>query len=201
MARLGRVLSAVVVGASAAILPVSAQAQHDGRVSLPTARASPPAARRMHFSPAPVAAALSGVVSDERGGPVPGAVISAISPTAIASATSDRHGRYAIDSLPAGEYVVRAHMAGFAASKRESVRVAGPVTVVPQLQLRRIDAVAATTGNRLRRCRRGRSSPPGSRCRRARRQPRTRTERGQGVASTHRDGLAPASHQAKHSQE
>ena len=38
-------------------------------------------------------------------------------------------------------------MAGFVASRRESVRIAGSAAVVPQLQLRRIDNVAATSGN------------------------------------------------------
>ena len=154
MARLGRVLSAVAVGASAAILPISVHAQSGSPASVQTARAgttrvamasTSPVPRT---SPAPVrAGSLSGVVSDERGGPLRGAMVSAVSPTAMASAVSDQHGRYAIDALPVGEYVVRAHMVGFAASRRASVRVAGPATIVPQLQLRRIDNVAATTGS------------------------------------------------------
>jgi len=153
MARLGRVLSAVVIGASAAILPMSAHAQADGSSSLQSARATTvraaAASTSSSLSSKPRSTrggSLSGVVSDERGGPVRGAMVSAISPTAMASAVSDQQGRYAIDALPAGEYVVRAHMAGFAASRREAVRVTGSTTVVPQLQLRRIDNVAATSG-------------------------------------------------------
>ena len=154
MARLGRVLSAVAVGASAAILPISVHAQSGSPASVQTARASTTRVATASTSPVPRTSpapvrggSLSGVVSDERGGPLRGAMVSAVSPTAMASAVSDQHGRYAIDALPVGEYVVRAHMVGFAASRRASVRVAGPATIVPQLQLRRIDNVAATTGS------------------------------------------------------
>ena len=154
MARLGRVLSAVAVGASAAILPISVHAQSGSPASVQTARAGTTRVATASTSPVPRTSpapvrggSLSGVVSDERGGPLRGAMVSAVSPTAMASAVSDQHGRYAIDALPVGEYVVRAHMVGFAASRRASVRVAGPATIVPQLQLRRIDNVAATTGN------------------------------------------------------
>ncbi len=156
MARLGRVLSAVVVGASAAILPISAYAQTGVSSVRPERAASANLAKGASTSavftstPLPERArtggSLSGLVSDDRGGPLRGAMVSAIGLTAMASAVSDQHGRYAIEALPAGEYTVRAHMAGFAASRRESVRVAGSAAVVPQLQLRRIENVAATSG-------------------------------------------------------
>jgi hypothetical protein len=157
MARLSRVLS-VVIGASATFLSVSAFAQTDNPGSIRTSRSTIDAAITSRSSstdtanlnarkPARAGGSLSGVVSDDRGGPLGGAVVSAISPTAMASAISDAQGRYSIEALPAGEYVVRAHMAGFAASRRESVRVAGAATAVPILQLRRIDNVAPTSGD------------------------------------------------------
>lgn len=155
MARLGRVLSAAVVGASAAILPISAHAQTEGVSSVYRARAASASAvtasSAVSATPLPRAAraggSLTGGVSDDRGGPLRGAMVSAIGVTAMATAVSDQHGRYAIEALPAGQYIVRAHLAGFAASRRESVRVAGSAAVVPPLQLRRIENVAATTGN------------------------------------------------------
>src|SRR5688500_3350347 len=151
MARLGRVLSVVAVGASAALLPFSVHAQTSGRSSvrapLPASLTITPA---VLDSRAPVSAraagSLNGVVNDERGGPVRGAMVSAVGMSAMATAVSDQNGRYAIDALPAGEYMVRAHRTGFAASRRQSVRVAAGATVVPQLQLRRIDSVTATSG-------------------------------------------------------
>ena len=205
MARLGRVLSAVVVGASAAILPISVHAQADGTPGRETARAATTRVAASTSSPSPTArpargGTLSGVVSDERGGPVRGAMVSAISLTAMASAVSDPQGRYAIDALPEGEYVVRAHLAGFAASRRESVRVAGPSTVVPQLQLRRIDNVAATSGTTDSTLPARPIVAAGFQLPQAE---KADDENGsaQGFPSTFRDGLAPASHQAEHPQE
>jgi len=134
MARLGRVLSvAVIVGAGAALVPGSAHGQ-----SRP--------------SPAPVtqvarvsAGTIAGVVSDEQGRPVAGARVTAIGVT-MALAFTDKSGRFVTERLPAGEYVVRAHRSGFAASRRELVRVSAATTTVPQLQIRRIDDVAGPTG-------------------------------------------------------
>lgn len=139
MARLGRVLSAAaIVGAGAALLPSSVFAQSSGRQST-TAQVA--VARVARLS----AGTITGVVSDEKGGPIAGARVTAIGVT-MALAFTDRSGRFRTETLPAGEYVVRAHRTGFTASKRETVRVGGAVVEVPQLQMRRLDAIAATTG-------------------------------------------------------
>ena len=139
MARLGRVLSAAaIVGAGAALLPTSVLAQSSG----PQSGASPvPVARVARLS----VGTISGVVSDENGGPVAGARVTAIG-TTMALAFTDRTGRFQTETLPAGEYVVRAQRTGFTASKREIVRVGAATVEVPQLQMRRLDATAGTTG-------------------------------------------------------
>jgi hypothetical protein len=85
------------------------------------------------------------MVSDEHGGPVADARVTAIGAT-MALAFTDKSGRFETEALPAGEYVVRAHRAGFAASKREVVRVGGAAAAVPKLEMRRLDATAGTTG-------------------------------------------------------
>jgi hypothetical protein len=148
MARLGRVLSAAIVASASALVPASAHAQ----AGAPTlqARADAPRAPRL----APVAApspraggALRGAVTDERGQPVRGALVSAIGAT-IASAVTDQAGRFAIGALPAGQYVVRAHLAGFTASRRESIQVSGTTATVPELQLRRLEHVVGTGGEK-----------------------------------------------------
>jgi len=140
MARLGRVLSAAIaIGAAASILPVSVHAQSRPRTG-PQARPSSASAVK---SVKLIGGSISGVVSDERGGPLRGATVSAVGQAAMAAANSDQNGRFSIESLPAGEYVVRAHMPGFIASRREAVRVAAATAVVPQLQLTRIDSTAA----------------------------------------------------------
>jgi hypothetical protein len=139
MARLRRVLSAAaIVGAGAALLPGSAFAQS----SSPSSTSSPaPVARVARLT----TGTIVGIVSDERGGPVAGARVVAIGAT-MALAFTDKSGRFETETLPAGEYVVRAHRTGFAASKREVVRVGGAAAAVPKLEMRRLDAAAGTSG-------------------------------------------------------
>ena len=52
---------------------------------------------------------LHGIVQDERGQPVGGAVVSAVGSTS-AFAVSDGDGRFTFRSLPPGPYLVRAHL-------------------------------------------------------------------------------------------
>lgn len=139
MARLGRVLSAAaIVGAGAALLQSPVLAQSPDRQSSPRLT---PVARIARLS----AGTITGVVSDEKGGPVAGARVTAIG-TTMALAVTDKSGRFRTETLPAGEYVVRAQRTGFVASKREIVRVGGAVVEVPQLQMQRLEATAGTTG-------------------------------------------------------
>lgn len=141
MARLGRVLSAaVIVGAGAALLPTSAFAQTSGQQSAHQPEAQVSRVARLS------AGAITGVVLDERGGPVAGARVMATGAT-MALAFTDKSGRFQTETLPAGEYVVRAHRSGFMASKREVVRVGGTITAAPQLQMRRLETATGTSGN------------------------------------------------------
>lgn len=139
MARLGRVLSAAVMaGAGLALVPSSVDAQAPGRS--PQSRSSnavtAPTATRI------ASGTIAGVVSDERGGPLAGARVTAIGAT-MALAVTDASGRFVTESLPAGEYVLRAHLKGFTASPRTVVRVTGTTVTAPQLQLRRAEGTAA----------------------------------------------------------
>lgn len=147
MARLGRVLSAAIV-VGTAWMPASADAQ-SGAPTLQARASSAAAPKSAPLAPSSgiTAGSIRGVVSDERGGPVRGALVSAIGMT-MASAVTDQAGRFAIDALPAGDYLVRAHLTGFTASKRESVRVGRSVVLVPQLQLRRLAPVVGTSGEK-----------------------------------------------------
>jgi hypothetical protein len=137
MARISRVLSAaMIMSAGAALLPGSATAQTSGQQ-----------ANRARPSPVTQIARLStgtitGSVADERGRPVPGAKVTAIGAT-MALEQTDASGRFVFEVLPAGEYVVKAHLAGFSASKREIVRVGGASASVPPLQVTRLDAPGA----------------------------------------------------------
>ena len=87
---------------------------------------------------------ISGTVNDDRGGPLPGAMISMLGVT-MATTVADEAGRFSLDALPVGEYVLRAHMSGFAASPRQLVYI-GATPTVHRLQLRRLEGAVATAG-------------------------------------------------------
>jgi hypothetical protein len=127
MARLtGLLASAAIVGFTAA--PVSAQT---------TVQAHGQQARFM-----PASGSIHGVVIDERGGPLPGAMVSALG-LATLMATTDTRGRFVIQPLPSGEYVLRVHSPGFVSARRDRVRVAGVASDVERIQLHRVDGPLA----------------------------------------------------------
>ncbi|HOC18839.1 MAG TPA: carboxypeptidase-like regulatory domain-containing protein, partial [Vicinamibacterales bacterium] len=65
---------------------------------------------------------IEGAVADEQGRPLAGVMVSALGQT-TALAVTDRAGAFKLQSLPPGGYLVRAHLAGFAPSRRELVQV------------------------------------------------------------------------------
>jgi hypothetical protein len=68
-------------------------------------------------------AELRGTVLDERGQPLAGVVISALGST-TAFAVSDRSGRFTLRYLPAGPYLVRAHLQGYVPARARIVQIA-----------------------------------------------------------------------------
>jgi Carboxypeptidase regulatory-like domain/TonB dependent receptor-like, beta-barrel len=65
---------------------------------------------------------IEGIVQDEIGRPLGGAMVSALGAT-NALAVTDRFGRFSLRSLPPGAYLVRAHLVGYAASRRQMIQV------------------------------------------------------------------------------
>src|SRR4029450_4906064 len=65
---------------------------------------------------------IQGVVRDEQGTPVGGALVSALGATTGFTKT-DRSGRFELASLTPGPYLVRAHLSGFVASHGQMVEV------------------------------------------------------------------------------
>ena len=99
-------------------------------------------------SPAPAIAALTpgaiqGVVQDEAGAPVSGAVVSALGASS-AFAVTDHAGRFEIRSLPPGPYLVRAHLTGFVAPRGQIVRVQPSARASSSIALHHANAVAAS---------------------------------------------------------
>jgi hypothetical protein len=85
---------------------------------------------------------VSGTVTDHRGGPIQGASVSALGDVAAATAVTDGRGFFTL-ALPAGEYVLRAHMNGFVASPRRLVRV-GASQAEFRFELRKLDNASST---------------------------------------------------------
>jgi hypothetical protein len=93
----------------------------------PPAQAQPETARAASDGSARLSAfattgSIEGTVSDERGAPLSGVMVSAIGATS-AVAITDKRGVFVFASLPPGSYVLRAHLAGFLVSRRQSVEV------------------------------------------------------------------------------
>ena len=89
---------------------------------------------------------ITGTVSDDRGGPIAGAMVSALGTITSAKATTDASGWFSFDALPIGEYTLQAHSQGFLGSARATVRVSGLSPSLQRLQLRRLEAPVATAG-------------------------------------------------------
>lgn len=83
---------------------------------------------------------VHGVVSDESGGPIAGATVSAIGETMVLAVT-DRKGRFQFNNLPVGQYLLRANRAGFSLPQREYVTVRDSARAVKWLALRRAQPV------------------------------------------------------------
>jgi hypothetical protein len=65
---------------------------------------------------------LHGIIEDDKGRPLAGAVVSALGST-TAFAVSDRQGRFSFRNLPAGPYLVRAHLQGYSPARGRVVQV------------------------------------------------------------------------------
>jgi hypothetical protein len=72
-------------------------------------------------------------------------MVSALGVT-TAMALTDSRGQFAIDALPAGQYVVRVHLAGFVSSRRENVQVGPAPAQLDRIQLHRVDRAVGTSG-------------------------------------------------------
>jgi len=133
MERLTRDVSAAFVGVAAVVwmaLPVEAQGPGASPLRAPAklqARA--------------ISGTVSGTVIDESGAVLQGAMVSALGIT-LASTVTDERGQFTINQLPPGDYLLRAHMLGFAASNGAMIRV-GTATPSQRVQLRRLDISSA----------------------------------------------------------
>ena len=133
MERLTRDASVAFVGVAAVVLmALPAEAQSRGASSLQT-----PARLQARA----LSGTITGTVMDESGSALPGAMVSVLGVT-LASTVTDERGQFSLNQLPAGDYLLRAHMLGFAASTGSMIRV-GSSTPFQRVQLRRLDGAVA----------------------------------------------------------
>ncbi len=84
---------------------------------------------------------ILGVVQDEKGAPISGAMVSALG-ASTAFVTTDRAGRFEMRSLSPGPYLLRAHLSGYVASRGQIIEVRASVSASSSIALRHV----ATTG-------------------------------------------------------
>jgi hypothetical protein len=78
---------------------------------------------------------ILGVVQDERGAPVAGAMVSALG-ASTAFVYTDRAGRFEMRSLSPGPYLLRAHLSGYVASRGQIIDVRASVSASSSIALR-----------------------------------------------------------------
>ena len=126
-----RLASAALGGLTLLVLPATSHAQRTASVLVGAPAES-----------APEAGSIQGVVRDDKGVPIEGAVVSAVGATTTVAVT-DRDGSFRLPALGPGPYVVRAHHVGHVAAQGGVVRVWPGVAVTSGLTLRRADAPRA----------------------------------------------------------
>jgi hypothetical protein len=89
------------------------------------------------------AGSIQGTVQDEQGAPVVGATVSAFG-ASTAFAVSDRGGRFEMRTLSPGPYLLRAHLAGFVASRGQVIDVRPSARASSAIALRHVNAANAT---------------------------------------------------------
>ena len=88
------------------------------------------------------AGSIQGTVQDEQGAPVAGATVSALGASS-AFAVSDRGGRFEMRTLSPGPYLLRAHLAGFVASRGQLIDVRPSARASSSIALRHVSPAEA----------------------------------------------------------
>jgi len=127
----GRCRAIAVAAGSLALLglPLAASAQQ-----------APPASVQLAASIAAVTSgSIHGLVKDEAGDPVAGAMVSAVGATPTVAVT-DHDGRFDFDTLAPGPYFVRVHLSGYIAPRAQMVEVRPSTRTSSTISLRRAGA-------------------------------------------------------------
>ena len=119
--------------------PGRAQATHPGAPA-----GDPPSTSH----PGSAVGSVAGLVLDNRGAPIAGAMVSLVGRT-VAAAMTDREGRFTVGGLPYGPYVVRAHLPGSRPSRTRAIQLESARLTLPPVELPRAGAGGSDGGTRL----------------------------------------------------
>ena len=89
---------------------------------------------------------IEGIVHDEKGVPIAGAMVSALGAT-TAFATTDRGGRFELRTLSPGPYLIRAHSSGYLAPRGEIIEVRPSSRVSSTISLRHVSPPTVLTAD------------------------------------------------------
>src|SRR5947207_14640609 len=132
MARAARLLASATVGSVIALgVPMLASAQ----------TGPSPGATALSRTSA-TSGAIAGTVRDDRGQPIADVVVSALGATTTIAVTG-KDGRFEFGPLAPGPYLLRAHLAGYLASRAQTGQVNAGAQATSVIQLGRGDAVTA----------------------------------------------------------
>jgi hypothetical protein len=110
-------------------------------VSAPVSAQTPQPVGRVAALPS---GTIEGLVQDEAGGAVPGAMVTAIG-SSTAFGVTDHLGHFALRSLSPGPYLVRAHMSGFVAVRGQTVQVLPSTRASSSIALHRVNAASTVS--------------------------------------------------------
>lgn len=131
-------LAAAVVCLAAVAAPAAAQLRVGSKAGSPITQACAPGCDARTAAPpaAILKADVHGVVLDEAGQPLAGVVISALG-AVTAFAVSDQQGRFALQDLPYGPYLVRAHRQGYLPPSGRIIQIATKPQTIATIALTR----------------------------------------------------------------
>jgi hypothetical protein len=132
MAGRSRVAASALLGVVTCLgSPVAAQVQRAADVYLPVVT-------RVAILAPGEPGAITGVVRNEQGDPILGAVVSALGAT-TSFAVTDALGRYEITTLNPGPYLLRAHSRGYIAPRAQMIEIHSNVRLASSFDLKRAE--------------------------------------------------------------
>ncbi|MEO8259240.1 MAG: TonB-dependent receptor [Acidobacteriota bacterium] len=138
MAGISRLMTSAAAVGGLVFVFVSSEA-HAERASPRAGGAGIVSSRRV----APTAGSIQGIVQEEGGAPIKGAVVTAVGVTTTFT-VSDGAGQFEFPTLSPGSYLLRAHLSGFVASPGKSIEVLPSSRASSSIAMRRAPATTAS---------------------------------------------------------